>query len=111
MLQSSHQSHKSIVEQFAEAVSGHQADKLDKFLEADVHKTINSKVVYKNIQEAQDYYSKDNTTQWKIIDIPEDDPDDDMLDTRVMHNNKIYKASYTFGSSGKISRIDAVPEH
>jgi hypothetical protein len=111
MSQSSNQSHKSIVEKFAEAVSNRQVDKLDKFLDKDVQKTTNSKVVYKNIQEAQDYYSKENTTQWKILEIIEDDTDGDTMQTRVSHDNKIYKTSYTFSSSGKIHRIDTVPEN
>jgi transcriptional regulator of heat shock response len=111
MSQSSNQSHKSIVEQFADAVSNRQVNKLDNFLEADVQKTTNSKVVYKNIQEAQDYYSKENTSQWKILEIVQDDAKGNTMQTRVSHDNKIYKTSYTFGPSGKIHRIETVPEN
>jgi hypothetical protein len=110
MSQSSNQSHKSIVQKFSEAVSSHQINNLDHFLEDDVQKTTDSKVIYKNIQEAEDYYSKENATQWKILEIVDDDTDDNTMQTRVSHDNKIYKTSYTFGSSGKIQRIDTVPE-
>jgi len=111
MSQSSNQSHKSIVEQFADSVSSRQVSKLDNFLEADVQKTTNSEVIYKNIQEAQDYYSKENATQWKIIDFVEDNTNDNTMQTRVSHDNKTYKTSYTFSPSGKIHRINTVPEN
>jgi hypothetical protein len=74
-------------------------------------KETDSKVIYKNIQEAEDYCSKENVTQWKILEIIGNDTDDNTMQTRVSHDNKIYKTSYTFGSSGKIHRIDTVPEN
>lgn len=106
----SQSSHKSIVEQFADTVSSRQVDQLDKYLDADVQKTTDSKVIYKNIQEAQDYYSKENTSQWKIIEFIQDDTQGNTMQTRVSHDNKIYKTSYTFSPNGKIHRIETVPE-
>ncbi len=111
MSQPSNQSHKSIVDKFTEAVSNRQINKLNNLLEDDVQKTTDSKVIYKNIQEAQDYYSKEKATQWRILEIIEDNTDDNTIQTRVSHDNKIYKTSYTFSSSGKIHRIDTVLEN
>lgn len=110
MSQSSNESYKSIIEQFANAVSSHQIDKLDKFLDSNVQKTTDSKIIYKNIQEAQDYYSKENTSQWKIVEFAQDNTNENTMQTRVSHDNKIYKTSYTFNSNGKIHRIDTIPE-
>ncbi|CAF3212504.1 unnamed protein product [Rotaria socialis] len=102
--------HKTIIEQFAEAVSGHQINQLDSFLEVDVQKTTNSKIIYKNIQEAQDYYGKENSTQWKILEFIQDDPNGNTMQTRISHGDKTYKTSYTFSSAGKIHRIDTIIE-
>ncbi|CAF1337943.1 unnamed protein product [Rotaria magnacalcarata] len=85
--------HKTIIEQFAEAVSGHQTNQLDSFLE-----------------EAQDYYGRENSTQWKILEFIQDDPDSNTMQTRIIHGDKTYKTSYTFSSPGKIHRIDTIIE-
>lgn len=104
-------SHKTMIERFAEAVSDRQVNHLDQFLENDIQKTTNEAIIYKNIQEAQDYYRKENSTQWKILEFVQDDPNGNTMQTRVSHGDKIYKTSYTFGSSGKIHRIDTVIEN
>ena len=112
MAQSSNQSHKSMVEQFAKAVSGGQIDHLERFLETDVQKTINSKVVYKNLEQAQEYYTEEHQSHpmdaWKVSDYHNDDPNSNTLHSHVMHDGKTRNTTYTFGSSGKIQRIDVV---
>ena len=111
MSQSSSQSRKSTIEHFAQAVSGRQIDHLERFLENDVQKTLNSKVVYTNLQEAQEYYTKDHqshpTDQWKVSDY-HDDSKSNTVHSHVTHDGKTSDTTYTFGPSDKIHRIDVV---
>jgi hypothetical protein len=63
---------KTIIEQFAEAVSSSSIKNLDQFLDNDVKKTVNSKVVYTNLQEAEKYYTAEedgkSTSRWAIVE-------------------------------------------
>ncbi|CAF0790696.1 unnamed protein product [Adineta steineri] len=105
-------SHKNTIEQFANAVNGNHLDNLDKYLDSNVQKTVDSKAVYNNLKEAHDYYTKEHTNnksaQWKIIHT--DDKNDEKGNTyqaRLTYDNKTYNITYTFSSAGKIQRIDA----
>ncbi|CAF2535264.1 unnamed protein product [Rotaria sp. Silwood2] len=104
-------SHKNIVEQFADAVNGNHLNNLDKYLDANVRKTIDSQVIYKDLKEARDYYTKEHTNKkgahWKIINFHDDDQKGDTSRARVDHDNKTYNTTYTFLPSGKIQHIDA----
>ena len=81
------QSHKWTVEQFAQAVSNREILHLNQFLENDVQKTLNSKVIYNNIQEAQEYYTKEQQSHpkapWKVSEYYEDDSKSNTLHGRV----------------------------
>jgi hypothetical protein len=106
------QSRKSIVEKFTQAVNDPKATNLDDFLESDVQKTLNSKVVYNNLEEAQEYYKKEqdgeSTSQWTIVECEPEDPNTNILRVRISHDNKTSDTIYTFNSSGKIQRIDII---
>ncbi|CAF2711974.1 unnamed protein product [Rotaria sp. Silwood2] len=103
-------SHKKTVEQFADAVNGNHLHNLDKFLDANVQKTIDSQVVYKDLKEAQDYYTKEHannkSAHWKIIHFPDGDQKENTIRARLTYDNKTYNTTYTFSTSGKIQRID-----
>ncbi len=85
---------------------------LDRFFENDVQKTLNSKVVYNNIHEAQEYYERErdgeSTSQWIIVECESEDVNNNTLRARISHANKTSDTIYTFSSSGKIQRIDVV---
>lgn len=105
--------HKYTIEQFAEAVNKNHLNNLDKYLDNDVQKTIDSQIIYKNLKEAQDYYKKEHTnnktSEWKIINIHDDDQKEKKIQAKakLTYNNKTYNTIYTFSSSGKIQHIDA----
>ncbi|CAF0974834.1 unnamed protein product [Rotaria sp. Silwood1] len=104
-------SHKNTVEQFADAVNGNHLNNLDKYLDANVQKTIDSQVIYKDLKEARDYYTKEHTNKktahWKIINFHDDDQKGNTSRARLNYDNKTYNTTYTFLPSGKIQRIDA----
>ena len=104
-------SHKNTVEQFAHAVNENHLNNLGKYLDDSVQKTLDSQVVYKDLKEAQDYYTKEHannkTVQWKIINFHDDDQKGNTSRARLLYNNKTYETTYTFSSSGKIQRIEA----
>lgn len=106
------QSRKSVIEKFIEVVNDSKVKNLDQILENDVQKTLNSKVVYKNIDEAQAYYKKEqddnSTSQWTFVECEPENPDNNTLRARILHDNKTSDTVYTFSSSGKIQRIDVV---
>jgi hypothetical protein len=106
------QSYKSIIEKFIDSINDLKVKNLDYFLENNVQKTLNSKVVYNNLDEAQEYYKKEqdgeSTSQWTFVECEPEDPNSNILRARVLHNNKTSDTIYTFSSSGKIQRIDAV---
>ena len=108
-------SHKKTVQQFAQALNAHHVNELDKFLEHYVEKLENHQFVYKNIDEAREYYTKQHeahpSTEWKILDYQQDDLNNDTLTARVSHNNHIYHTTYTLSATGKIEKIHSVPEH
>ena len=108
----SEQSRKSIIEKFIESVNDPKVKDLDHFLENDVQKTLNSKVIYNNLQEAQEYYKKEqdseSTSQWTFVECEAEDPKSDTLRARILHDNKTSDTVYTFSSAGKIKRIDVV---
>jgi hypothetical protein len=106
------QTRKEIIEKFIAAVNEPESKDLDRFLENDVQKTLNSKIVYNNLQEAQQYYIKEqdgeSTSQWAIVECEPEDPNTNKLRARILHDNKTSDTIYTFSSSGKIQRIDVV---
>lgn len=85
---------------------------LGQFFEQDVQKTLNSQVIYNNIQQAQEYYQKEqdgeSTSQWTIVECEPEDPNTNTLRARISHDNKTSDTIYTFSSSNKIQRIDVV---
>jgi hypothetical protein len=103
--------HKNIVEQFADAVNGNHLNNLDKFLDGHVQKSLDSQVVYKDLKEARDYYTKEHTdkkaAQWKIINFPDGDEKGNTIRARLTYDNKTYNTTYTFTSAGKIQGIEA----
>ena len=106
------QSYKSIIEKFIESANDPKLNNLDHFLENDVQKTLNSKVVYNNLQEAREYYMKEqdgnSTSQWAFVECEPQDSNSNTLRARVLHDNKTSDTIYTFSSSGKIQRIDVI---
>jgi hypothetical protein len=106
------QSRKSIIEKLIDAVSGSKIKDLDHYLEDNVQKTLDSKVVYNNLEEAEEYYKKEqdgqSTSQWTIVECEPEDPDNNTLRARISHDNKTADTIYTFSPSGKIQRIDVV---
>lgn len=107
--------HKNIVQQFVEAINAHQLNNLDKFLEHYVEKVGHGKILYANIEEAREYYSKElehhPSAQCKVLDYQLDDPYNDTLTARVSYDNHTFHITYTFSSAGKIEKIHSVPEH
>jgi hypothetical protein len=103
---------KTIIEQFAEAVSSSSIKNLDQFLDNDVKKTVNSKVVYTNLQEAEKYYTAEedgkSTSRWAIVECDPENPDSNTFGARILHDNKTSNTTYTFNSSGKIQQIDVI---
>ncbi len=79
---------------------------LDHFLENNVKKTSNSKVVYNNLEEAEKYYKKkqngESTSQWTFVECEREDPNSTTVRARVLHDNKTSDTIYTFSSSCKI---------
>ena len=106
------QSRKVALEKFVEALTNSKVSHLDRYLEDDVQKTVDSKVVLNNIEEAQEYYAKEHdgksTSQWTIVECEPEDPDNNVLRARISHANKTFDTVYTFSAEGKIQRIDAV---
>jgi hypothetical protein len=106
------QSRKSVIEKFIEAINASKIKDLDDFLEDNVQKTLDSKVVFSNRQEAEEYYRKEHdgesTSQWAIVECEAEDPNKNILRARISHDNKTADTIYTFSSSGKIQRIDVV---
>ncbi|CAF1520697.1 unnamed protein product [Rotaria sp. Silwood1] len=109
------EAHKKIVDQFAQSLNAGRLNELDKFFEHYVEKIAEHNVVYKNIDEARDYYAKLRQTypssEWKILEYQHDDPYNDTLVARLSYNNQTYHTTYTFSSAGKIEKIHSVPEH
>lgn len=105
------QSHKETIEQLIQAINSRHVHNLAKALEPNATKTMNSKTVYANIQEAREYYAMDHeanpTAQWKLVDYQEDDPNGHHGEGTVSYNNHMYATKYTFSSSGKIQNIEA----
>jgi hypothetical protein len=106
------QSYKSIIEKFIDSINDPKVTNLDYFLENNVQKTLNSKVVYNNLEEAEKYYKKEqdgeSTSQWTFVECEPEDPNSNTLRARVLHDNKTSDTIYTFSSSGKIQRIDVI---
>jgi hypothetical protein len=103
-------SHKNTVEQFTHAVNGNHLNNLDKYLDNNVQKTIDSQVIYKDLKEARDYYAKEHTDKktanWKVVHFHEDDQKGNIIRAQVTYDNKTYNTTYTFSTPGKIQQID-----
>ena len=103
-------SHKHTVEQFTNAVNENHLNTLEKYLDNNVQKTIDSQVIYKDLKEARDYYTKEHTdnkgTQWKVVNFHDDDQKANTIKAKLTYDNKTYNTTYAFSSAGKIQRID-----
>ncbi|UJR16457.1 hypothetical protein I4U23_003359 [Adineta vaga] len=106
------QSRKALLEKFIDALTSSKMNHLDQYLEENIRKTVDSKIVLNNINEAREYYTKEHdgksTSQWTIVECELEDPENNTLRARISHGNKTYDTIYTFSSAGKIQRIDAV---
>lgn len=105
-------SRKYIIEKFITCVNDPKLPDLDLYLEKDIKKTINSEIVYNNIDEARQYYIQeldgDSTSQWSIVECELDDPNNNTLRARISHKNKTSDTLYTFSLSDKIQRMDII---
>ena len=108
------ESHKKAVEQFTEIVNSRHVHHLDKVLDDNVEKQENSKIAYKNLNEAREYYSMEHeahpNVQWKIVGFEQEDQHGNSLIARISYDNHTYKTTYTFSSAGKIQKIHSVLE-
>lgn len=108
-------SHKHTIEQLANAVNENHLNNLDKYLDDNVQKTVDSQVVYKNLKEARDYYTKEHdnkkTAHWNIIKFHDDQQQGNTIRAQLSHDNKTYNITYTFSNAGKIQRIDSTTDH
>ena len=109
-------SHKHTVEQFTEALNNNHLNNLEKYLDANVVKTVDSQTVYKDVKEAQQYYTKEHndnkSAHWKVVHFPDNvDHAATTARARISYNNKTYNTNYTFSSTGKIQRIEAQTEN
>jgi hypothetical protein len=104
-------SYKNTIEHFADALNGNHLNIIEKYLDNHVEKSIDSQVIYKNLKEARDYYTKEHannkTAHWKVSHFNDDDQKGNAIKAKVTYNNKTYNTTYTFSASGKIQRIDA----
>ncbi|CAF1480031.1 unnamed protein product [Adineta ricciae] len=105
-------SRKAFVEKFIHDLTSSNMSNLDRYLEDDIQKTVDSKIVLSNINEAREYYKKEqdgkSTSQWTIVECEPEDPKNNLLRARISHANKTFDTVYTFSPVGKIQRIDAV---
>jgi len=105
-------SRKHTVDQFTHIVNSRHIHHLEKIFQENVEKTENSKIVFKNLQEAREYYAMEHeahpSAQWKILQYEQEDQDNNTLKAHVLYNNHTYNTTYTFGESGKIEKIDSV---
>jgi hypothetical protein len=103
--------HKDIIEQFIQTVNGRHVNHLEKVLDENVEKYSDSKILYKNIQEAREYYSMEHeanlSAQWKILDYQIHNLNNNTIQATLSYNNHKYNTIYTFNSSGKIQKIDS----
>lgn len=106
------QTRKEFIEQFLECVNDPKVKDLDRYMEKDVQKTLDSKVIYNNIEEAEEYYKKerdnDTTSQWTMVELEPEDENKNTIRARISHDNKTSDTVYTFSGDGKIQRIDVV---
>ncbi len=104
-------SHKHTIEQFTQIVNARHVHHLDKVLADNVEKKENSKIAFKNLQEAREYYSMEHeanpSAQWKILHIEQDDKNHNTVQATITYNNHTYKTTYTFNSDGAIQTIDS----
>ncbi len=104
-------SHQQTIEQLMQTINARHVNHLDKALEENAIKTVNSKTVYTNIQEAREYYSMEHeanpSAQWKLVHYQQDDENNSYGQGTVSHNNHTYNTKYTFSSSGKIQKIQS----
>ncbi|CAF2640711.1 unnamed protein product [Rotaria sp. Silwood2] len=105
------ESHKQTIEQLMQTINAHHVNHLDKTLDDNAVKTVNSKTVYTNIQEAREYYTMYHeaspSARWELVNYQQDNQNNNKGQGTVAHNNHTYNTTYTFSSSGKIQKIDA----
>ena len=103
--------HKKTVDHFTQIVNSRHVHHLDQVLEENVEKIENSKVAFKNIQGAREYYSMEHEAhphvQWQILEYEHDDHNTNTLKAKVYYNHHTYNTTYTFAPSGKIQKIDS----
>ena len=104
-------SRKAFVEKFIHDLTNSNMSNLNHYLEDDIQKAVDSKVVLSNINEAREYYKKEqdgkSTSQWTIVECEPEDSKTNLLRARISHANKTFDTVYTFSPIGKIQRIDA----
>ncbi|CAF1394292.1 unnamed protein product [Rotaria sordida] len=105
-------SYKKTVEQFTEIINARHVNHLDKVLEENVEKSENSKVIYKNIEEAREYYSMEHeahpSENFLLTQFGEEDQDNHRLTAILSYNKHDYATTYTFSPLGKIQKINSI---
>jgi len=86
------------------------------FLSAKINYLIwscSAKVIFKNINEAQDYYRKErdddeSTSQWALVELEPQQENTNQIRARILHDNTTSDTIYTFSDQGKIQLIKVV---
>lgn len=106
------QQSKEVIEKFLGCINNLKVKDLDDYLEQDVQYTLDSKLVYNSLEEAQNYYKKErdneSTSQWTLVELEPQDENTNTIRARISHDNKTSDTVYTFSDKGKIQRIDVI---
>ena len=107
------QESKEIIEKFLECINDPKVKDLENYLEHNVQYTFDSKVIFKNINEAQDYYRKErdddeSTSQWGLVELEPQQENTNQIRARILHDNTTSDTIYTFSDQGKIQLIKVV---
>ena len=107
------QESKEIIEKFLECINDPKVKDLENYLEQTVQYTFDSKVIFKNINEAQDYYRKErdddeSTSQWALVELEPQQENTNQIRARILHDNTTSDTIYTFSDQGKIQLIKVV---
>ena len=107
------QESKEIIEKFLECINDPKVKDLENYFEQTVQYTFDSKVIFKNINEAQDYYRKErdddeSTSQWALVELEPQQENTNQIRARILHDNTTSDTIYTFSDQGKIQLIKVV---
>jgi len=106
-----HPSRKETIWHFTDALNENHLVKLEKYLDHNVQKTLDSQIVYKDLKEAHDYYTQEhaniNASHWKVLNYHDNNQPMNTIKATVTHNGKIYNTIYTFSEAEKIQHIQA----